>query len=77
LNHRRFTGFGRSGTSLAFFGTNGKFAINQGERVLKRTIGAAIGAVIFVLFTSYIATRLTPPVSAASTTPVEISAANP
>jgi hypothetical protein len=30
-----------------------------------RTIGAAIGAVIFVLFMSYIAARLVGPVSAA------------
>jgi hypothetical protein len=76
LNHLRFTGFGRCGTLLAAVGTNGKFANNQGDSVLKRTLGAAIGAVIFVLFMSYIATRLTPPVSAESATPAETSAAN-
>jgi hypothetical protein len=64
------------GIALALQGTNDSSSSIRG-RVMKRTLGAAIGAVIFVLFMSYIATRLTPPVSAASAVSTETSAVNP
>jgi hypothetical protein len=56
---------------------NGDFAIFQEPAVLKRTFGAAVGAVIFILFTSHIATRLTAQLSAASRDVADVPATTP